>query len=362
MRTCNDLITVHSAHNMLKLLLSNYFTLLKAAEIMHIFAELNNFAETVGRTVIDWIDHVETTKNKMGRLNCRNAIWNYVSERVRGGALVRNVRLNDVVTAVRDLESDNLYLSEYSSPDRLSFDELDVSAQEAHALLDHYVSEFRTSYTNMDFYKKCRLILHCGHWKSALSTQVNAVNPTLMDVADDYEMIDSSEVCNEYERELGRIYRRHADPRNLNYYDLWSELLQSDRFKRESPNLHSLVDLVWSIVYSNAEAERMVHVANAIRNKKRCNMSMILLNAFMHIKMNGPALHRSDNLIAMAVDYWTKIGGSSAVSEFTETDIINSEHMVEEYYNESSRATGTAYAERKKRRKVKYDQNDCVCR
>lgn len=85
-------------------------------------------------------------------------------------------------------------------------------------------------------------------------------------------------------------------------------------------------------------------------------MSMVLLNAFMAIRMNGLPLSDCDPLINAAIDYWSKVGGMSAMSRFVAKDITNCERMVDEFYEEAS-TVGTAYAMLKERRALKFSQN-----
>ena len=132
-----------------------------------------------------------------------------------------------------------------------------------------------------------------------------------------------------------------------------------DRFKTQCPNLLRLLEVVWTITFSNAEAERMVHVANAYRNRKRGRMSMVLLNSFMAIAMNGLPLSECDPLIEMAVDYWYKIGGGSVASNYSAKDVVNCDRVIAEYYQAAGQA-GTEYARRTERRQEKFEQNKCI--
>lgn len=263
------------------------------------------------------------------------------------------VRLHDVVAKVDELNDHQRFVAKFGS---LSFDPTDITSETAERLLDHYTDEYRVDYDDMDLYRDFKKVVDPIEWKDAADEQINDTMEILMDIVAKYSgVFDTQRLPAEYESEIRQTYRGNSNVQDINYFDFWMERMNNDRFQRDCPNLCSLLNMIWTIVYSNAESERLVHRANAFRSLKRSNMSMILLNAFMHIAVNKLALSDCDDLIKMGIDYWYKIGGLSADS-CSSKDLANCQKIVDEHYKAAAN-TGTEYAQRKERRELRQKQN-----
>ena len=128
--------------------------------------------------------------------------------------------------------------------------------------------------------------------------------------------------------------------------------MRNSRFKREKSNLYSLLELVWSILYTNSPAEGHVHSRNEVRNEKRNVLCPLLMCCILHILYTGDAMDDCDGLIHHGNDLWHKIGGCTADAPFSAKDIAVCRQHLENYYEslEMNEKRITDYNKRKIRR------------
>eukprot|EP01084_Bolivina_argentea_P213794 363008_1 len=322
---------------MLQLLLNNYYTILLCNETIGVYAALNNYAEYEAKTVIDWVDQVDTTLEKMKRIK-EGGIISSIAIRIRPV----NNNLNQYTITSNKLQwiVDKLYELNNGECERvngdLEFDALDITSYVNDTLLTYYIENYKTDHINCIMYK-------------------------LVDAVCKYEPdINEEKICNEYENTIRDIYLHYesGDITNLEYYELWCGKMNDSQWKQQNPNLFSFTYLIWVIIFSNSKVEKIVHVSNLYRNKKRNGLAMLVLDSLLQIFYNGQCIVQCDKLLELGIDLWYRMGGLGALGEFSATDIPVAMRHVEQYYQRSSKTNLTDFSKRKKRRDIQAKQNN----
>lgn len=337
---------------MIDLLVQNYWTIIKCAKTVSIAAAVNNYCEYSSKTCIDFVDQVESARNKLQRLK-DNGIYLEIVKRINcDERIIKSARLQFIANAIdahnRNDESECVIDWDIYSTISLTND----------GLLDHYIESFNEEYTNYDKYKQYKQLFDCKVFKTTVNEQVNAALPILVEICTNLEPdIDTDELCDEYEEVIREIYLQNENVRQIDYYKLWSDKLKDVAFIATYGNLYSLIYFVWVIIYSNATAERMVHFANTVRSIKRNSLCMVMLDCILMIMNNGYALSECEPLIKHGIDVWSKIGGMSAISEFTAKLVPNCVQQLDDYYKAIHQSKSKEYEMRRNRRHQKYNNN-----
>eukprot|EP01083_Nonionella_stella_P210563 762187_1 len=137
--------------DMLQSLLEHYYTILKCNEVIRIYAGLNNFCEYESKTCLDFVLRVEQTLNEFIRLQTGGVIPSILSR------LQQAEDADDVLIVSNRLQfiQDEIEAYNQRTDDVIEFDPFFTESFVYDTILNHYINEYRTNYTNMELYRKC---------------------------------------------------------------------------------------------------------------------------------------------------------------------------------------------------------------
>lgn len=350
----NDDINDRAARTVIDKLLLHYFDFLCANESIGTYAELNNFCEYDAKTAVDFVSKVDETSAKLQRL--RDGGHNHAIN-VRVSIAPNQIRCRQLQFIVDEIERINNAQGLGFEPIR--FDPFNIESGIGDDILEYYTEHCNQNFSNMQYFRDCASILEFRQFVGDVNDHLDETLDMLIAVSRPWAPdIDTELLCREYEAVIRKVYRDHGNSVSmLDYYDFWGQNLSNLAFTQQSPNLRSFVFLVFSFGFSNSPAEHLVHDGNSTKTIKRNRMSMMLLDALLHILRNGVALCECEPLVEKGIDLWSKLGGLSALGTFKADDVANCLLHVDNFYNATNANLQSSYGRRKARREQKYKRN-----
>eukprot|EP01083_Nonionella_stella_P123995 374010_1 len=245
--------------------------------------------------------------------------------------------------------------------DVIEFDPFFTESFVYDTILNHYINEYRTNYTNMELYRKCCDLFVFSKMKEDANAQINHAFTLLQSVCERFEPdISYLEITAEYSIMIRSIYAANNNVKGIEYYAYWCQKFQLEAFRTENSNIYSLLYLLFVILYSNSTVEKHVHISNSIRDIKRNLLSLVLLDCILFIKYNGPDLSKCDPLLECGIDLWSKLGGLSALAEFSARSVPTCITNIMNYYKctDPESRKPSEYQLNKKRREKRTKQTN----
>ena len=139
---------------------------------------------------------------------------------------------------------------------------------------------------------------------------------------------------NEYKRFVREQCRKYQNKvPEYDYFKVVAEKLINESWLRTNQNLCILFEGIWTEGFSNAFAEFLGHLGNVMMPPHKRKTGLLLLDANLQIRVNGPLVSKKSPVVAASIDFWARAGYQTAAGGADEGSGPVAVTHVERYFN-----------------------------